>query len=206
DHAKIILGKTMFDEAEIKPPKAATRRSILFMSRFEKRKGCLELLEAFALLAPRFPDLDLIMAGDGPEAHLLNAKVAQHGLLSRVFLPGYVSGDAKADFLATSTIFALPTTHQEGMPIALLEAMAAGKPILTTKAGGIPRLIQEPENGLFLEDVSPEAIAEGLRRLLNDFQLCRAMSQRNASDARAYAAPNVVAEIEDAYRAIRGGA
>ena len=83
--------------------------------------------------------------------------------------PGYVGGMEKAKLLHGSTVFALPTySADEGMPIALLEAMGAGKPLLTAKAGAIQHIVSDPENGVILEEVSADTIEKGLRRLLSD--------------------------------------
>ncbi len=85
-----------------------------------------------------------------------------------VFPPEY--GTQKCDRLANSDIYILPS-HHEGMPISILEAMAAGLPIIATRVGGIPDAVKDGETGLLVESGQPGMLAEALRRLKDDVAL-----------------------------------
>jgi len=179
------------------------RRSILFMSRFVREKGIFELVEAFARLAAEYPDVDLIMAGDGPDNAALRAAAAKHGLGERIQFPGYVGGAEKFKMLRACTIYALPTYFPEGMPVALLEAMGAGKPVLTAKAGSIAHIIADPDNGIVLGSVTADSVEAALRRMLSDPDYCAQTGKRNAAYAgERFEATKVTAEIEALYRDI----
>ncbi len=194
---------TLFDENMFEgvSPAEPFSRTILYMSRFDAQKGMYELLSAFACIAAEFPDTRLIFAGDGKEKGRLQAHAGGLGLGDRVSFTGYVRDKEKAELLLGCTLFALPTYFAEGMPVALLEAMAAGKPLLTANAGGIMHIIHEPENGIILNVVSEETVAEALRRLLRDPGYCRKTGARNRTYAwKTFAAKIVAKNIEGIYR------
>jgi glycosyltransferase involved in cell wall biosynthesis len=108
--------------------------------------------------------------------------------------------------LHESTLYALPTYLGEGMPVALLEAMGAGKPLLTAKAGAIQHIIREPENGIVLDSVSVDSVEAALRALLNDPAYCKETGKRNEAYAwQRFEAKHVTAEIEALYRRIAQG-
>ncbi len=202
----IIVTRTMFDGNALteaaKNPAAQTRRTILYMSRFLREKGVHELLDAFAHIANDFPDVDLIMAGAGPEEAKLHAQAASYALKNRIFFPGYVQGAEKFRLLQQCAFFALPTNFAEGMPIALLEAMGAGKALLTAKAGAIPTII-DSNNGIVLESVTTQTVEDALHILLNNPDYCAQIGQYNAAYAwNTFEAGTVLSEMERLYRKI----
>ena len=120
-----------------------------------------------------------------------------------MFFPGYVGGTEKFKWLRSCTLYALPTYYPEGMPVALLEAMGAGKPLLTGRAGVIPHIIADPENGVVLDKVTADTVEAALRRMLGDPDYCREAGKRNAAYAwKRFEAASVTAEIEALYREI----
>ncbi len=206
---KITVTRTMFDGRELKASqqaqtqKPSDRPYILFMSRFVREKGVFELVNAFANIAAEFPEFDLVMAGDGEENDALRARVTELGLTQRITFPGYVGGQAKWDLLLNCTIYTLPTYFPEGMPVALLEAMGAGKPLLTAKAGGIETVIHEPENGIVLDNVTTQTVEQGLRKLISDPAYCTTTAKRNETYAWNHLEGGIVtAEIEALYQKI----
>jgi glycosyltransferase involved in cell wall biosynthesis len=207
DPDRIIVFSTMFDGEELErarqiPEKARSRRTILFLSRFIKEKGMYELLEAYRRIADRFPDVDLVMAGDGDEAERIKGRVAAFGLTDRVKFPGYLRGKEKARVLLDAEIFALPT-YSEGLPVALLEAMAAGTALIVSHAGGIGEVVRSPENGIVLDEISIPAITAALERMLADPGYVAEVSERNKMIAwQRYESRIVVDNIEAIYHDI----
>jgi glycosyltransferase involved in cell wall biosynthesis len=207
DGRKIVFTRTMFDGGSVKAvehidPNPA-RRSILFMSRFVAAKGVYELLKAFSRIAADFPDVDVVMAGDGPENAGLQKKTVEYGLQERVRFTGYITGDKKFILLRQCSIFALPTYFTEGMPVALLEAMGAGKPLLTARAGVIGHIIADPDNGIVLDKVTADTVESGLRRMLSDRDYCRKTGKANEAYAWGhFEAAIVTAEIKAIYHDI----
>lgn len=203
----IGVTRTMFDGRTLSLPAVppSRRRTILFMSRFDRPKGVYELTEGFVRIARKYSDVDLVLAGSGDEEAALRAFVGERGIEDRVSFPGYVRGVEKGRLLVSCAIFALPSYGGEGMPVALLEALAAGKPVLTTDVGAIPHIVRNGENGLILEAVTPSAIADALDRMLSDPEWCSQVGQVNRDYAwKRFDAPKVTADIRAVYSRIAG--
>jgi glycosyltransferase involved in cell wall biosynthesis len=203
DPARIVVTRTMFDGAVLRPTGMAppARPYILFMSRFDREKGGRELVQAFAALAQDYPDYDLVLAGLGEDEAAMRKEAG--ALESRVHFPGYVGGAAKTALLQQCTIFALPTFYRsEGMPVAVLEAMGAGKVLMVGSAGAMAAIARDGENGVVLSDVTPHTVEQGLRHLLDD-PARDAIGKRNAEFAWAhFEAKAVTAEIETLYQRV----
>lgn len=142
---------------------------LVFLGRLGTRKGTFDLVRGFAAIANAFPGARLICAGDGAidETRALAAAV---GIGERVECPGWVDPQAGSRLLAGATLFALPS-HAEGLPMALLEAMAWGLPVLTTPVGGIPDAVRALENGYLINPGEPAEISRALETLLASAEL-----------------------------------
>jgi glycosyltransferase involved in cell wall biosynthesis len=179
---RIFTGTTMFEGAALDGHIDNTpedRRTILFLCRFLPAKGGVPLLRAFARLRGQFPDWKLIMAGDGPQRAELETLTDNLELRDLVTFTGYVGGQRKMQLLVDAAIFVLPTTHPEGMPNAILEAMAAGQVILTTSVGGISDIVEDGVCGSILEVPNIDSIEKALRRYMNDPALIAAVAAHN---------------------------
>ena len=140
-----------------------------------KRKGHRFLLEAAAMMKRRGFKLCYQFAGEGPEKRELEKLAAQLGLKEEVSFLGFLP-DVSA-FLANIDIFVLPSLY-EGLGVAVLEAMAAGKPIVSSRVGGIPELIRHQQNGLLVPAGSAESLADGISLLLSQESLAENMGRR----------------------------
>lgn len=130
-----------------------------------QRKGHRFLLEAAARLNQGGMRAEYLFAGEGPERNALQRQAIELGLGSQVSFEGFVSDIA--GFLARIDIFALPSLY-EGLGVAVLEAMAAGKPIVASEVGGIPELIDHGATGLLVPAGEPEALAKALAGLVRE--------------------------------------
>ena len=172
---------------------------ILFLARFVAEKGIYQLLDAFREVVARHPEAVLIMAGDGPERRRAEEWCSAHGLTNKVRFPGYIQGAEKARLLLESDIFALPS-YREGCPVALLEAMGAGLPVIVTPVGGIPNVVKDGVNGILVDNADTRSIAEALLRLIQDETTRDAMGKRNRDEAwRKYEAAQVTQSIAGEY-------
>ena len=152
---------------------------ILFLGRADRRKGIFELLAAVSQLAPQFPAVRLIIGGDGDLEQV--ARVAQQlGVVDRVSILGWIGPVQREAELAQAAVFCLPS-YDEGLPMAMLESMAAGKAVVVTPVGGIPEAIVDGQNGLLVAPGDADALAAALRKLFDDEQL----RQHLAAGARA---------------------
>lgn len=178
------------------------RPYLLFLSRFDPPKGAGLLLKSFMQIAEEFPEWDLVLAGDGSEMRSIQQQIERSSHGHKIRVPGHVVGAEKINLLQECSVFVLPTTYPEGMPIALLEAMAAGKPLLTTEAGGIGPIIDDGKNGLVLKNVTQANLCTALRRMMGDEVLRRSCGRHNAELAKRFDAAVVAAEVEKIYQGI----
>ena len=179
---RIRVGTSMFDGRLLERRDGVSGdapRTLLYLSRLAKEKGVHEVLEAFAAISQRHPQTRLVVAGDGPERDALLAKAAALGIAERVTFPGYVRGRDKARLLEEADVFLLPTVYGEGLPISMLEAMAAGLAVVVTRAGAIGEWLTDTENGVLLDTNAPEEIAQAVDSLLAEPQRLREIGERN---------------------------
>jgi glycosyltransferase involved in cell wall biosynthesis len=203
---RIHIITTMFDGKRLKAkdlanaPDPTKAPKLLFMARFVKEKGVYELIEAVTLLKDEFPDLTLLMGGDGAEIDGMKAWAEKLGVADRVILPGYIRGHDKIRAFGEASIFILPSYFWEGLPNAAIEAMGSGLPIISTRVAGLPEVMDDPENGLYLDKVTPEDIADKVRQMLRDPDYLLATSKRNQEKAwNNYESAIVSREIEAVY-------
>ena len=151
----------------------AEAKLLLWVGRMDPVKRLGDLLEAFAQLTLE-PPPHLLLVGDGPERDRVETQVSQRGLDKRVHLIGFRT-DVPA-LLAAADVFALPSLT-EGLPNALLEAMATGLPVVACAVPGCTDLIDNLINGLLVPPACPQALAGALARLLDDPALASRLGQ-----------------------------
>lgn len=150
-------------------PDAAEHRLVrmVFLGRLGERKGCFDLVRALARLdSATRSRVHVVMAGDG-EVEAVRQAAQDAGVADALTFPGWVDPQTRAALLADSDVLLLPS-HQEGLPMAVLEGMAAGLAVLTTPVGGIPEVIDDDANGLLVRPGDDAAIAAALQRLTDD--------------------------------------
>lgn len=171
---------------------------IVFCGRCEEGKGVYELLEATASLVPLLPEVRLELAGDG-ELDRVERRASELGIRAHVHLPGWVDSDRRDALLARASVFVLPS-HAEGLPVALLEAMAAGCPVVATKVGGIPDLVTDGVDGLLVPPRDPVALAAAIRRVLTDPALALRLGGNARATVAAHFSPERALErLEELY-------
>lgn len=163
--------------------------NILFLSRVEKYKGIFELLEAFELIQHQIPDVHLTIAGSGSALNTVK-KIVKEKSLKNVHFPGHITGKEKARLYSESDLFILPS-YAEGLPNAILEAMAFGLPIITTPVGGIPDIFTDTKNGFLLGSISSLEIYKKSIQLLSSKDLRVKIGTYNKENAGKYLASNV---------------
>jgi glycosyltransferase involved in cell wall biosynthesis len=139
---------------------------ITTVCRLYKPRDFETLLAAFAGLLQVYPNVHLLIVGDGPDQPSIESLRAQFGLGGRITLTGQ-RRDVPA-LLAATDIYALTTWGWEGLPFTILEAMAAARPVVATRAGGIPEAVVEGETGLLVPRRDPMALTSVLGQLVSD--------------------------------------
>lgn len=143
---------------------------VVVIGRLSREKGHADLFQAIPILSqmPGVPDFQVVVVGDGPERENLAALAAKLGIQNRIVMAGFQK-DVRP-FYRMAMVMALPS-HSEGSPYVVLEAMMAALPVVATRVGGIPELIQDGINGLLIPSRDPGAMAEALQRLMMDSAL-----------------------------------
>ncbi len=156
---------------------------VLFVGRLEKRKGLEYLLRAWGLIRDTFPRARLLVVGGGGHRLENYAQYTESRGWREVVFAGYVSPDDLVRYYQTSDVFCAPSTGQESFGIVLLEAMAAGRPIVASKIPGYAEVVADGREGLLVPPKDPAALAVALTRLLADAELRRAMGARGRQKA-----------------------
>lgn len=149
--------------------------SVLTLGRLNKSKGTYDLLQAMAQLPSGLSHARTRLGGDG-ELDQAGAKAKSLGIADRVELLGWVGPGDKPHLLGTATVYALPS-YYEGLPMSVLEAMAAGMPVVTTPVGGIPEAVTDGVEGFLVQPGDTDALRDRLQRLLSDPELARRMGE-----------------------------
>lgn len=201
--ARIIVMPNYVALPPVANPALKTARQILFLGLVGERKGVFDLIPAFVRVHESYPDAHLVIGGNG-EVERAAALIREYGLEDAISLAGWIDGDRKNMLLAQSAIYILPS-YNEGLPMSVLEAMAAGLAVVTTRVGGIPELITDGEDGLLVEAGDRDAIADALIRLLDDagLQDRLAMAGR-ARIAAHYSDTAILPRLRDVYRDCEG--
>ncbi|HKP47259.1 MAG TPA: glycosyltransferase family 4 protein [Pyrinomonadaceae bacterium] len=176
--------------------------TLLFIGRFIPAKGLLDVIPACALLRDRGTDFGLICVGDGPSRDEAEAEVERRLLNDRVSFTGYLSEDKTAEYYVNCSALVFPTYHYEGFPMTIFYAVAAGKPIITTRIRAAADYLSEPQNCLWVEPRNPEMLADRIQLLIENPQLRLTMARENQKLAREFSAAMVTNEYLAAYRKV----
>jgi phosphatidylinositol alpha-mannosyltransferase len=179
--------------------------NILFVGRLEERKGLVHLLGAYHRLRKRHVDARLLVIGSGPKLREYRRYIGLRQIHDVEFL-GRVSDDEKARFFASADIFCAPSTGQESFGIVLLEAMAAGIPIVASDIHGYKNVVQRGVQGLLVEPRNHRALAAALYTLANDPEQRHRMGEAGRQRAPDYSWDRVTERIVDFYHEVREGA
>lgn len=204
---RFVTVRNGIDETRIAPAadRATTRRKLglpddafvcLNIGSLTEQKNRHVLLDAAARLAD-IEELRVLIVGSGPEEEELKRRADELGLSGRVLFLGQRLDIP--DLLVASDVFVL-SSDWEGLPITILEAMAAGVPCVATAVGGVPEAVMDGVNGLTVEPGDPPALAEGVRRLARDADLRAAFSAaaRDTFEQR-FRASQMVSQTEALY-------
>jgi len=136
---------------------------LVAIGRLTEQKGFSLLAEAIALAAPRHPGLRLTLVGDGPLRPVLEAAIAAHDLGGVIALAGWQDENGVRRALAAAQALILPS-FAEGLPVVVMEAMAAGRPVIATYVAGVPELLEQAKSGWLV----PAGDAAALARAIDD--------------------------------------
>jgi len=172
--------------------------NLLFVGRHEPRKGLLELLKAYRILRKTGCNCRLLVVGTGPQEREARRYVMTRRMVGVEFL-GRVSDQEKAQLFRTADVYVSPATGGESFGIVLLEAMAAGAPIVASDIHGYKGVVRRGVHALLVPPRQPKAIAAATARLLADPGLRAAMSESGRARAEEFSWERVTAKVEAYY-------
>lgn len=206
----IFIETTLIDEKEISPEmnhnlldqkNIKENVNILFLSTVSKGKGIYDAVRGYKIVKENFNNVTLQIAGDGPELENIKSLVYKEKIQDVTF-SGYLIGKQKINAFLNADIYVFPS-FSEGMPISILEAMASGLPIITTRVGGIKDFFINGKMGFSIKIGNPQELAESLKILINNKKLRREISLFNYNYARSrFLASQVLTRLESIYSKI----
>ena len=187
------------------PAPASRQNLVLFLGRMEPGKGIFDLLQAVAALRPEVPDVRLVCAGDGDRVAV--AEYAERlGIAEAVKFTGWVGPSGKRALMESAAAFAMPS-YDAALPTSLIEAMAAGVPVVASAVGGIPEVVVDGVSGFLVAPGDSATLARLLRKLLVDRRLAERIGAAGRESARLRFAPErALPPLESLYAAIGVGA
>jgi glycosyltransferase involved in cell wall biosynthesis len=174
--------------------------SLVFCGRVGERKGAFDLITAFDRLPdPQKKSARLILAGDG-EIEKAQSLAAKLNITEQVTFLGWINSQQRDEILSQADVFILPS-YNEGLPMAILEAMGWSLPIITTPVGGIPELINH-QNGLLVTPGNTQELAKAMELLIKDEELRISLGTVARSNVQPYDINNYCHRLIEIYRSL----
>lgn len=199
DEITIIPNGVQVDKFAVSGKNTRKPQSILYVGRLEKRKGVKYLLKAFQLLQTEMPDAQLILAGDGPDANKLKQFVETKQIKNVRFL-GYISETKKLSLMSEASLFCSPALYGESFGIVLLEAMAAGLPIVAGDNPGYRAVLQGTGQISLVNPKDIKSFARSLGLLLSDSELRNNWQTWAQAYVQQFDYKNIVDQYEKLYK------
>ncbi|MDO8599564.1 MAG: glycosyltransferase family 4 protein, partial [bacterium] len=178
------------------PPRHGAVRTFLFAGQVEGVKGIIVLVEAYRQLRSMFPDITLHVVGDGAVLPLLKRMTRDlRGLTVR----GRLDAAGVRRAFAEVDVLVVPSLAAENQPSAILEAFAAGVPVVASRVGGIPELVHDGETGFLVDPGSVDDLVRTLRLCIEDPKRVHAMHAACRSAVMAHATPTIAEQFEALY-------
>ena len=177
-----------------------SRPRVVFIGRLSGQKDPLTVVETAARLQSR---ASVVLVGDGPDRAAVERRIAELGLHGRVVVTGFVSRAEVAAQLAQADIMVLPSRYEE-LGTAILEAMSLGVPVVASRTGGIPEVVEHRRTGLLVSSGDASGFARAVDALLGDAPRRRAMAEAARARARSYDWDDLAQRVLEAYSAVAG--
>ncbi|MDU4761622.1 MAG: glycosyltransferase family 4 protein [Clostridium perfringens] len=180
NHRNIIVINNGIDTQQYENGKCnieSFARNFLFLGRLGKRKGAYDVITAIHRLHKNYPDVKVYMAGDGEVEQIRNL-IKQNNLDNNIKVLGWINFEEKIELFKKISTVLLPS-YNEGLPMTLLEGMAAGKVIISTNVGGIPELVEQEKNGLIITPGDIDALCKAMEQVIEDKKFIQECSINN---------------------------
>ncbi|MBI4294797.1 MAG: glycosyltransferase family 4 protein [Chloroflexi bacterium] len=167
--AKVRAGAQLYvdtDRFHVSQPYESRGNTIGYLGRLTAEKGILQLLKAIPLLYKDWPDVKFVIGGDGILRDEVRRSIDELGIADRVEMRGWIPFAELPQFYNQMKLMVAPSFTETGIPVAVLEAMGYGTPVLLTAVGGVEDVVKDGLNGFILRGNSPSEIASGMNRAL----------------------------------------
>lgn len=180
-------------------PESHLKINIATIANFYPTKGLKYLIESIKILQTKNYKLKTIIIGDGPQRLELENLIKKYNLQDTIKLAGQQTNPWQ--YLSTYDVdtFVISSV-KEGLPYVLLEAMSFGLPIIATRVGGIPEIIQDQKNGLLIPPKNPTALAQAIETLIKNPNLKNQIARQAKIDIKKHSLENMVAQIDNLYK------
>lgn len=205
ERARIIRGGVDLEAAAHATPLTRHRPYILSASRLDLRHKAVDVvIEAFRLVAAQFPEVDLLIAGDGPQRGEVEAMIAASKLKPRIHLLSSLPHSDLWSLYKGALMFIMLSRMAEGLPLVFFEAMACSIPVIGTRNGGTPEIVIHDETGVLLENNEPRDAAAAMRVLLQNPDWRNRIGRQGYELARNYDWQVVAGPYLHLYQDLRG--
>ena len=190
------------DKARIRLGIGENEKVALFVGNINPVKGVEYLIEGMGSLAGKFPQARLFIVGRDMQNGKIQHLVRERNLQAKVVFTGFVPPAQIPQYMIAADVFVLPSVT-EGFPNVLLEAMAAGLPLVSTDVCGLPEIVEDGENGLLVPPEDPQGLAEAISRLLDDEDLRKRMGKNARKRAESHFGWDVITgRLEEIYNSV----
>jgi glycosyltransferase involved in cell wall biosynthesis len=200
--SKIAILNNIVSPPIIKEVKSkSVRIKLLFLGEIGKRKGVYDLLDVLHANRHYYHDKLELRIGGNLEEDKLKGTLLNYGLTEFVTFEGWISGEKKIECLNWADIFILPS-YNEGLPIAILESMSYGLPVISTNVGGIPEVLKTHKNGILITPGNLEEIDSSIRYFVNHKEKICEYGNCAKESIKEYLAESVVEKLQQLYNSI----
>jgi 1,2-diacylglycerol 3-alpha-glucosyltransferase len=200
-HVPVKLVPNILDTDLYAPPRVRTpamHKTLVYMGRLSYEKSVDDVLRAMAHVVKRMPNTLLLVIGDGPEREHLEALTAELGIAEQCIFTGFLFGNELIETLGQADVY-LTGSKSENMPLALMEAMAVGLPIVAVRSLGLEEMLMHRKNALLTAPGSPLEIADRTIELLENESLRRQYAEASRAMALAYSPNAVMSRVVELY-------
>lgn len=195
---KIIVLNNIVDYPVIKRVEKENKIKLLFLGEIGQRKGIFDVIEVFGNNKEFFKEKIVLKIGGNKETDKLLQKIKDYGLSDFVKFEGWVNGEKKINLLNWADIFILPSFN-EGLPIAILEAMSYGKAIISSPVGGIAEIVQSDQNGLLVEPGNLKEIFYAMKFFVDDKTKIKEFGEKSKEIVKPYFPEHVLNNLSELY-------
>lgn len=182
------------------PPREELMSDLLFLGNLEKPKGCEYLIRAMAEITRKIPGARLRIIGRG-SGELELKKLSNHlGLENNISFEGFVEPEEIPSYYASTSIVVFPSIWPEPFGRISVEAMASGRPVVATRVGGIPEVVEHKKTGLLVEPGNSSQIAEAVLYLLENEDVAKKMGEKGKDEAKKYSSQAISIQYIEVYR------